>query len=502
MTTGTTARSHRIDIVCFWKSLTPLRVVASVAILSAVVAPAGAQTGNTVTECAKLLASDGTAGDSFGISVAISGDSAIVGSLGDDSNGSLSGSAYIFVKGDNGAWTQQAKLPASDAAAGDEFGFSVAINGDTAVVGALKDDDHGTNSGSAYVFVRDAEAVWTQQAKLLAADGAAGDQFGVSVAISGDTAIVGATGADGNVDDSGATYVFVRDARGAWTQQTKLLASDGAVFDNFGVSVAINGDTAVIGAPENDNACPSFSPDCNMGSAYVFVRDASRAWSQQAELLASDGAANDAFGSAVAIDGDTAVIGAIFNHGLTFDTGSAYVFVRDAAGVWTQQDKLLDSDGQPNDLFGSSVALSGGMAVVGARFDDDLGSASGSACVFARDLAGVWTQRFKILPSDGDVIDQFGSSVAFSRDTAVVGAIGDDDNGANSGAAYSFYLPAQPLPADLNSDGVVNSADLAIVLSVWGTGGSGTNADLNNDGVVNGADLAALLANWGHCNTQ
>ena len=192
------------------------------------------------------MASDGAASDEFGVSVAISGDTLVVGAHGDNDNGTNSGSAYIFTRSGTLAWTQQAKLTASDGAADDEFGGSVAISGDTVVVGAVWNDDNGTDSGSAYIFTRSGTA-WTEQAKLTASDGAADDNFGNSVAISGDTVVVGAWHDDDNGTDSGSAYIYTRSGT-AWTEQAKLMASDGAADDEFGDSVAISGDTVVVGA--------------------------------------------------------------------------------------------------------------------------------------------------------------------------------------------------------------------------------------------------------------
>ncbi len=218
-----------------------------------------------LVEQAKLTAKDGAVFDSFGVSVALSGETAIVGADLDHVGANAEqGSAYVFTRS-GGVWTEEAKLTAGDGAAGDEFGFSVAISGETAIVGAYG-DDAGANGdqGSAYVFIRSG-GVWTQQAKLTASDGAAGDEFGRSVAISGETAIVGAglddVGANGN---QGSAYVFILSG-GVWAEQAKQTASDGAAFDLFGVSVALSGDTAIVGAYLDD-----VGANGDQGSAYVY----------------------------------------------------------------------------------------------------------------------------------------------------------------------------------------------------------------------------------------
>ncbi len=252
--------------------------------------------------------------DRFGYSVAIDGDTAIVGAY--------SGSAYIFTRSGS-TWTQQAKLLASDRYSKRYskyfFGTSVAMDGDTAIVGAFDDDDNGDYSGSAYIFTRSG-STWTQQAKLLASDGAAGDGFGRSIAIDGDTAIVNANGDDDNGESSGSAYIFTRSGS-TWTQQDKLLASDGASYDYFGRSIAIDTDTAIVGANYDSGNGRNF------GSAYIFTRNGTN-WTQQTKLLASDGARDNYFGTSVAMDGDTAIVGAYRDDDTGTDSGSAYIFTR------------------------------------------------------------------------------------------------------------------------------------------------------------------------------
>jgi hypothetical protein len=280
------------------------------------------------------------------------------------------------------------RLTASDGAAGYRFGWSVAINGDTAVVGADRHDD--SQKGSAYVFERNQGGAdnWGQVKRLAASDGAADDNFGVSVAIDGDTVVVGAYRDDvGSYTDQGSVYVFMRDQGGAgnWGQVIKLTAIDGARSDSFGVSVAIDGDTVIVGA-YGDNV--SYSP--SQGSAYVFARNQGGAdnWGQVIKLTASDGAAFDRLGLSVAVDGDTAVVGAYHDDiGRYGDRqGSAYLFGRNQGGAdnWGQVIKLTASDGAAEDYFGCSVAIGGDTVVVGA-YNDEIQRciASGSAYVFS-----------------------------------------------------------------------------------------------------------------------
>jgi uncharacterized repeat protein (TIGR01451 family) len=444
---------------------------------------------------------------------------------------------------------QQAYLKASNTEGFQFFGFSVAISGDTLVVGAMLenssatgvDGDQSDNSaewaGAAYVFVRSAGA-WSQQAYLKASNTDADDRFGESVAISGDTIVVGAfqedsnaTGVDGDSSDnsassSGAAYVFVRSA-GAWSQQAYLKASNTAADDQFGGSVAISGDTIVVGANgEASNATgvdgdQSDNSASSSGAAYVFVRSAG-AWSQQAYLKASNTDAFDQFGI-VAISGDTLVVGAEGEDsnatGVGGDqsdnsassSGAAYVFVR-SAGSWSQQAYLKASNTGADDLFGrTGVAISGDTLVVGAFGEasnatgvngdqsDNSAISSGAAYVFVRS-AGSWSQQAYLKASNAAAEDQFGESAAISGDTIVVGATreasnatgvdGDqsNDSAGFSGAAYVFvrsagswsqqaYLKASNTDSgDLFSQSVAISGD-TIVVGAYGESSNATGVD-------------------------
>ena len=389
---------------------------------------------------AKLTASDALPNDSFGYSVAVDGDTVVVGAPFDDAGTKTdSGVAYVFVKPVTG-WattaTVSATLDANTAKqAGDLFGQSVAVHGDTIVVGApLEDSPPGSNQGAAYVFTKPAGG-WsgapTQSAKLRASDKAVGDQFGHSVAINGDTVAVGASG-----DDSarGSVYVFVKPA-GGWSgntnQNAKLIAFDGLAGDSLGSSVAVSGDTILTGAHLDD-----LGVNIDVGSAYVFVEPVG-GWSgnlaEIAKLTASDGVAAYHFGQSLAMSGSTAVIGA---------AGSAYVFVEPAGG-WSgslfENAKLTASDGVATDNFGHSVAASGDAIVVGAyQHQIGINVSQGSAYVF-RKPAGGWSgnllEETKLTASDGAANDDFGFSVAVSGPTVVLGASGFN---ANQGAAYVF----------------------------------------------------------------
>jgi hypothetical protein len=355
-----------------------------------------------------LAAADGAVGDHLGGPVALGGDTALVGAW---HKHGAAGAAYVFVRRENG-WLQQAELSVRDGRPGDWFGVSVALSGDIALVGA----PFAGQAGAAYVFVRDGSH-WTQQARLSAHDGAPGDWFGRSVALRGNTALVGAWYKNTHI---GAAYIFVRTGR-HWTQQAKLTASDGVAEDYFGTAVALSGDTALVGAVgKNDGA----------GAAYVFVRRGSR-WRQQAALTARNGVAEDTFGSAVALAGNTALVGAGFAHKLA---GATYVFVRDGSH-WTQQAELTARDGTMQDWFGWSVALGDNTALVGAWYKQ---KHTGAAYLFVR-TGTRWTEQAKLTARDGIVDDHFGGSVALSGGTCLVGA-GFKNRG--TGAVYVFGTAA------------------------------------------------------------
>ena len=458
----------------------PMLLVA--VIICVIASQANAALGDWAQE-AKLLPSDGAAEGLFGCSVSISGDTAVIGAWGDDDNGGYSGSAYVF-RYDGTNWVEEAKLLPSDGATYDYFGISVSVSSDTAVIGAYRDDDNGSESGSAYVFRHEGTG-WVEEVKLLASDGDDGDRFGYSVSISGDTVVIGADYDDDHGESSGSAYVFRYDGTG-WVEDAKLLPSDGAADDYFGISVSISGDTAVIGAyRDDDNGSDS-------GSVYVFRYNGAE-WTQKTKLLASDGDADDLFGYPVSIFGDAVIIGAMGNDDNGSNSGSAYVF-RDNSAGWVQEGKLLPSDGDDGDSFGHSVSISGSTAVIGAFWDDDNGGQSGSAYVFLHDGAG-WVEDAKLLPSDGDADDLFGCSVSVSGNTAVIGARGDDDNGDSSGAAYIF---AQ-CPADFDGDGDVDTIDLLTLLAAWGDCPMECPWDFNGDSYVDDLDREILMEHWGDC---
>ena len=332
----------------------------------------------TCAQTAKLVADDAAMNDYFGGSVSVSGSTVVVGAR--EAGASHSGSVYVFEKNDAGTWAQTTVLADADGAVGDSFGFTVSVSGPIIVVGAGWDDDAGTNSGSAYVFEKSDDGTWAQTAKLVADDAAAGDSFGFTVSVSGSTVVVGAwLDDDAGSSDSGSAYVFEKSDDGTWAQTAKLVAADAAAGDRFGVSVTVSGSTIVVGAYMDHSG----SNSGNSGSAYVFEKSDDGQWAQAAKLVADDAAAGDQFGISVSVSGSTVVVGARQDDDdAASNSGSAYVFEKSDDGTWAQAAKLVADDGAAEDWFGESVSVSGSTVVVGAWQDDDDGSDSGSGYIW------------------------------------------------------------------------------------------------------------------------
>lgn len=297
------------------------------------------------------------------------------------------------------------------------YGNVVSVSGNYAIVGAdggngpgsgnpdQLDDPIVNNFGAAYIYHYNGSS-WSEQQKLTAVSGSPSDNFGASVSISGNNAIVGACYGDGNAIESGVAYIYRYDGT-RWVEQQKLVASDGAMYDHFGQMVSISGDRAIVGA------YASFP-----WGAYIYHFDGMN-WVEQQKLTASDAALSDAFGDAVSISGDYAIVGAQLHAARGTASGSAYIFHYNGTR-WVEQQKLLASDGVVADRFGSAVAISGSYAIVGAYLGDGNVADSGSAYIFHYNGTD-WVEQQKLLAKDGLVNGNFGSSVAIVGDNAVIG---------------------------------------------------------------------------------
>lgn len=518
--------------------------------------------------------------DSFGSVLAVSGDTVVVGARTEQSNatgvnpgaaaeannfGSGSGAAYVFVRSGS-VWSQQAYIKASNTGLGDHFGWSVAISGDVIVVGAPAEasrakgvnsgpaaeaDDGRVASGAAYIFVRSG-SVWSQQAYLKASNTGYFDAFGTSVAVDGNTVVVGAVredssatgvnpGAAAEADNStvaaGAVYVFERTGS-VWSQDAYIKASNSDSLDTFGSAVAIEGDTLLVGAALEDSSASGVNPGAaaeadnsanGAGAVYVFARSGS-GWSQEAYVKASNtdsGDVFDFFGGSLALSGDTMVVGAqqedsgatgvnpgpegeADNNSST--SGAVYVYVRSGSG-WSQQAYLKASNTGENDYFGYSVAVSGDALVVGARKEDsgatgvnsgDIAEAdnsetdAGAAYVFVRS-GSVWFQHSYIKAANTGEFDLFGNSVAILDDGVFVGAAQEssgatginpgpgaeaDDSAFGAGAVYMLEGLPSPLGTSICSPAVPNSTGNPASLTALGS-----DITLDNDVTFVGVDL-------------
>lgn len=392
-------------------------------------------------EDAKLWATDGAIEDWFGggnsgQGVSIDGDTLVVGAPWDDDNGGRSGAAYAFARR-GGGWVQEAKLVPSDGGLEDWAGTAVAISGDLALVSSQSDDDMGSGAGAAYVFAR-SDSSWTQEAKLLASDGDSGDWLGHALALDGDTAVVGAYKNDEAAQDAGAVYVFVRQGT-TWTEQAKLTASDAAVGDLFGKAVGVDGDTVIVGATWADTVEPQ------AGAAYVFVRSGAT-WTEQQKFFATDvtstGASGVAFGFNVAVSGDSALVGALGDNSIVDNASAAYVYARTGTS-WSQEARLIAPDFEERDFFGFSVDLDGDLALISAYQEDFPGLHPGKAFVFER-AGTTWAWRAELLASDELPDVDFGRAAALSGRTCVVSSPHAEGAVPNSGAAYVYEIT--PLP--------------------------------------------------------
>jgi hypothetical protein len=392
----------------------------------------------------KLSASDAADGDNFGYSVALDGSFALAGAPGVDGAGTDRGAAYLFLKSQGGAdgWGVVKTLKAQDEGDGDFFGVSVDISGDYAVIGAGGENGSGTNQGAAYIFYRNQGGAdnWGQVKKIVASDKADDDGFGYSVSIDGETVIVGAEGEDGTGTDRGAAYVFSKDQGGTdnWGQIAKIVSGDPNDVDQFGHSVTLKGDLVLVGSPGEDGA------GTDRGAAYLFSRDlgGTDAWGLVKRIVPSDETDNSWFGNSVAIDGALALIGSGWQDGGGNNRGAAYIFSQSQGGAdnWGQIKKLTASDAHDSDMFGYSVSLDGTSALVCAGWAKGGGTERGQAYLYLKDEGGTdnWGEAQRLRASDGANEDWFGFSSVLLGSYILVGAVGEDGSGSQRGAAYLF----------------------------------------------------------------
>ena len=474
------------------------------------------------TETIKLLAPDGAANDEFGNAVALSNlaglsaanaNIALVGvqfdSIGTGSTSFERGSVNVFTLNSSGVWVFETKLTASDGAANDHFGASVALFGSTAIIGAPDDDGSLTDQGSAYIFQRSSTGVWTQITKLIPTDPVAYDYFGFSVAISntvvttsniGDVVAVGTPYKDVTTNgifyaEQGATYFFERaTTTGPWTQKAKVFGTstagslDNPANDHFGYSVSLYGTRALISAPLDD-----INGVVNVGSVYTFSRSSVGVWALEAKIIANEAqrAAEDEFGYSVCLFDNQFIAGSPFDDfgvspNVVNNQGSAYIYQLSGAATWTQEAKIFVAEGTAYSNFGVVVGIQGNLAVVTAPYDDTTSQGGtaiftnlGSAYRFTQTTPSVWgaQSKFTCLVGQPELI--FGTSASVFGENAIIGAKLADIGSPlkfDQGTAYIFDLT----PLDCNGNGNPDADDIAQAIS----------PDCNTNGIPDSCDIA------------
>jgi len=377
-----------------------------------------------VSESFKLLVDEPKEESGFGTVLAVEGDILVVGAYSDGEK--EEGSVYVFSQ-DGAEWIKQAKLVASDADEGDQFGISVAISKETIVVGADQSDDAGFASGSAYVFVKTGEA-WVEQAKLLASDADVADRFGAHVAIHENTIVVGAVEDDDEQNNSGSAYVFTK-KDDVWVEQAKLVAKDPFRSAQFGASIALNDTFLVIGANKDGVTA------IDAGAVYIFTFE-NETWVEKVKLLADDLQATATFGSSVSLFEERLAIGAPWYKNDKQPIGAVYIF-RHNEGSWNQEAKLIPLDAIAYTGIGSDVVLKDNVLIMSATGDNAVGKRTGAAYQFEL-LDGEWIEQIKFIASDPFNFDDLGNSVGFNNEQIFLSAPGTDENLRNSGSVYIY----------------------------------------------------------------
>lgn len=498
--------------------LTPL--LALLALSASVLPPALASAQVLVCEIEKLKGLDTSPGDTFGRGAVIQGDTIVIGARGSDLGAPSAGAVYVFDRS-GGAWTQVQKIGKPAAQASDEFGRTLALSGQTLLVGLRGDDGLALNAGAAFIFER-TNGNFEFAQKLTAFDGAANDNFGWAADIQGDRLVIGAPADNPVGTNSGSVHCYQRSGP-TWVHAQKLNASDGSFNDRFGGALLLDGDRLFVGAPD---AGPSSSQD--IGAIYVFARSG-ETWTEVQKLTPPDGADSDKFGEELAVLGDTLFVTAIGADGTgpggtVVDLGAVYVY-RIEAGSWVLKQKISGPEGFAFDLFGSAVAAEDGRLVVGSS-PSSAGPSLAGADVFEF-IDDEWTRIAKLEPFGFEGGTGFGRTVDMSGGTILVGAELQDDDGHFAGVAHLFPAGStdcndngiadhcdlaqgastdwdangtldecETCAGDLNLSFTVNGADIALLLAQWDQPGF---TDIDHDGTTGGADLALLLGAWGPC---
>ena len=382
------------------------------------------------TQTSKIVSDDRQARDEFGTSVDIKGDYAVVGA---SRVSEASGAAYIYQKDSGGDWSIMQSLTADDPNFGAEYGGAIKISEDFLVVAAGRADVNSIiRAGALYVYENDGADNWDFTQKIAASDYSGDAKLGMNpttLDLEGNLIICGAPGDNGW---TGSFYIFENES-GTWTETQKILAPSPTSGEAFGISVSISGDFIVVGSNDSNGS---------IGSAHIYKKEANGVWNHVQEILASDGAPQDYFGTSVSIDGDYLVVGA---YGDDSVSGSAYVFQKDASDVWSEVQKITATTPVIEAHFGFNCEIKGDLIVVGAPHY--YATTLGQAHVFKRDASGVWNENEQVQSSDIAIEDHYGWSVAMDTNQIIVGATFEDHDESgdnellNPGSAYIFYDP-------------------------------------------------------------
>ena len=429
------------------------------------------------TQTNKIVASDRMISTEFGRAVAITNNYAVVGVRLEDNdaegkNSMLdAGAVYIYERSSDNKWKQVQKIVASDRTPGANFGWSVAISGNTIVVGAIYErfDAAGRNEsgaeGAAYVYERGTDGIWKQTQKILSSAREGHNYFGTAVGVDGNIIVVSAPGHsrdsterdDNTVGDAGAIFVFEKRGNN-WRRTYKLVASDRQFAAGLGNSVAINGNYVIAGATGQHTDVNGGNRMETAGAAYIWERMDDGKWGKAKKLVASDRTPYDDFGSSVAINGDNAIVGA---NGVTLkktdenndpNSGEAYIFSRTENGEWKEVMSIIPNDRKDRDFFGNSVGVSGNYAIVGSPIGDTKNRDVGVIYIYWKNPQGKWVQSQKISAADERNFSNFGGAIAIHKGFIITGAhieprdVAGKNEQSNAGAAYVFMRAERGTP--------------------------------------------------------
>ena len=423
------------------------------------------------------------AGAYFGTAVAMDGELLAVGAPLDTGNDWASGVVYVFRRAADG-WVNEGRLRASDGEVGDMLGVSVDIHDGRIVAGAWFDDDHGSNSGAAYVFTRNDNGAWTETAKLTKPNPGPEDAFGRTVAISGERIAVGAPLDDDAGSSSGTVTTFTLTG-GAWVADAVLTSPIGANGDEFGLGLDLDGSQLLVGSPWSNDGT---------GHADLFTADPAGTWTHEHTFNHPDPEPGEYYAFEPALGDEMVALGAYLDDDGT-PTGRVFIHTRNVDGDWSLQQTLRPDDSTPsNERFGVAIDLDGSVMAIGAD------QAGGSGAVHIYDRSGDdWTLRTILQPEGLNTEAEFGWFVDVDGDQLAVGAYGADLDGATRGAAwvYAGMQTSCDCPGDTDGSGAIDVNDLLAVIGAWNT--DNPTADVNSDGIVNVGDLLAIIAGWGGC---